>query len=280
LDELARDHTVYAVDLLGFGRSSRHPFSGQTPEDAEKYFVDSFETWRKTLGLDKFHLLGHSMGAYLSAVYTLQEPSRVSRLILADPWGLPERPADWDDRIPAKWKAIIKVVSSISNSPLSLLRAAGPIGPSLIQRVRPDLVNKFGRFFPDEDRTALDYIYHVNAQAPAGEEAFAKLTVPIGFAAKPLVNRLHEISEDVPVSFIYGEDTWMDIRVGVKAKESMKSPTDFVVIPNAGHHVYIDNYDLFNEAVKLATKGKMATLSEKLRGVLESALQPGRGQRR
>jgi pimeloyl-ACP methyl ester carboxylesterase len=39
-------------------------------------------------------LLGHSFGGYLSAAYALKYPENVQHLILADPWGLPEKPVD------------------------------------------------------------------------------------------------------------------------------------------------------------------------------------------
>jgi pimeloyl-ACP methyl ester carboxylesterase len=269
LDELSKHHTVYAIDLLGFGRSSRAPFPGKTAEEAEEYFIQSLEAWRATLGLEDFDLLGHSMGAYISTTYALKYPTNIKRLLLADPWGVPEKPPGWENRLSPVFRTIFKVVSSLSNSPLSLLRAAGPAGPALIGRVRPDLINKFGQFFPEKDSTALDYIYHVNAQSPAGEEAFGKLLGSFAFAARPLVSRIHNLPETLPVSFIYGEDTWMDKHSGIVARQAVRGPTDFVVIPDAGHHVYIDNFPLFNEAVALATKGKLSVLSNKLSGLID-----------
>jgi len=99
LKELSQKHTVYAIDLLGFGRSSRTPYTGKTTDQAEAYFVDSIEEWRKAMNLQKFHLLGmrlfgellinnilgHSFGGYLSSIYTLKHPESVHHLLLADP---------------------------------------------------------------------------------------------------------------------------------------------------------------------------------------------------
>lgn len=57
-DAIAEHHTIYAIDWIGFGRSSRPPFKGKTPEEAEEYFLESFEAWRRTVGLERFALLG------------------------------------------------------------------------------------------------------------------------------------------------------------------------------------------------------------------------------
>ena len=44
----------------------------------------------KTLGLEKFHLLGNSMGGHIALLYTLQHPDRVESLILSGSSGLYE----------------------------------------------------------------------------------------------------------------------------------------------------------------------------------------------
>ena len=135
IDALAKHRTVYAIDLLGFGRSSRPQLSGD-PLEAEEQFVTSIEQWRQEIGLEKFVLLGHSFGGFLASSYTLKHPSRVQHLILADSWGFSEKPAELQYNIPT-W---VKVVATLIRpfNPLAGLRAAGPWGK----------FEKFNPFFP------------------------------------------------------------------------------------------------------------------------------------
>lgn len=91
---------MYALDWLGMGRSARVPFIVKAKRDdiagrvheAESFFVDSLEQWRVKMGLEKMTLIGHSLGAYLSVVYALKYPTRVNKLILLSPAGVPRDP--------------------------------------------------------------------------------------------------------------------------------------------------------------------------------------------
>lgn len=72
---LAKNRPVYAFDTLGFGRSSRPKFK-KDPAEAEIEFVESIEAWRKEMKLEKFVLLGHSLGGFLATSYALKYPER------------------------------------------------------------------------------------------------------------------------------------------------------------------------------------------------------------
>ncbi|KAI0617844.1 Alpha/beta-hydrolase [Pyrenophora tritici-repentis] len=97
---------VFALDLLGMGRSSRPPFKIHAKdkvtkiEEAESWFVDALEEWRIKRGLDKFTLLGHSLGGYLAIAYALKYPGHLNKLILASPVGIPEDPYAVDEEMP------------------------------------------------------------------------------------------------------------------------------------------------------------------------------------
>ncbi len=49
---LSEHFHVYFFDVVGMGASSRHPFNIQTNDEAEKYFIDFIESWRKEVGLE------------------------------------------------------------------------------------------------------------------------------------------------------------------------------------------------------------------------------------
>ena len=59
---------------------------------AEHFFISSLEEWRKSVGVEKMILVGHSLGGYLASAYTVRYPERVSGLILVSPAGVPRGP--------------------------------------------------------------------------------------------------------------------------------------------------------------------------------------------
>lgn len=107
LAKLYGNLVIHAIDMPGFGNSARPLFPKEliklnknaTAFDeikqvvgVELWFIDKFELWRKAKKLEKFILVGHSMGAYLLSCYLLKYNNQpggklVDQFVLVSPMG-------------------------------------------------------------------------------------------------------------------------------------------------------------------------------------------------
>lgn len=74
---LARTSTVYAMDLPGFGRSSKPPARYRLGDA-----VRALHGFVQAMGLGRVAIVGHSMGGAVGLTYALTHPARVERLAL------------------------------------------------------------------------------------------------------------------------------------------------------------------------------------------------------
>ncbi|XP_018580013.1 1-acylglycerol-3-phosphate O-acyltransferase ABHD5 [Anoplophora glabripennis] len=245
LDAFAATRPVYAIDLLGFGRSSRPNFSSDSSE-AEKQMVKSIEEWRKEMKLNDMIILGHSMGGFLAASYSISYPNRVKHLILADPWGFPEKPNELKE-VPLWIKTISYIMQPFN--PLAGIRVAGPFGPWFINAVRPDISKKYLVALRDPNLIP-EYIYQCNCQHPSGESAFHSMMVDFAWAKNPIVRRIDKLSPTIAITLLYGSRSWTDHSATDIIKEKrIHSYFKLQVVSGAGHHVYADKPEAFNQIV-------------------------------
>ena len=83
MPELAKRHRVYALDLIGFGQSDK-------PDAAysEAFMASVVSDFVDTMQLERFHLIGNSMGGAVSQRVAREMPHRVDRLVLVCSGGL------------------------------------------------------------------------------------------------------------------------------------------------------------------------------------------------
>ena len=83
IDALAQKARVYALDLPGHGQSSK------TPGDLSiEGLARALLAFLEGVGVERAHLVGHSMGGLVSLQATLFAPERVNSLTLIDSAGL------------------------------------------------------------------------------------------------------------------------------------------------------------------------------------------------
>src|SRR5262245_2623032 len=77
ISAISRVATVFAVDLPGFGRSSKPPARYRLADSAR-----ALHGFIQAMGLDRVAVVGHSLGAAVSLTYALTHPARVERVAL------------------------------------------------------------------------------------------------------------------------------------------------------------------------------------------------------
>ncbi|KAI0676948.1 alpha/beta-hydrolase [Trametes maxima] len=264
-----RGTSVYAVDWLGMGRSARVPFQVKAKREdidgrvreAESFFVDSLE----------------------DVAYALRYPTRVNKLILLSPAGIPRDPnssvpsreltdsqetgaSGHDSPEPADSKRVEDLRSSQQDAQRRESRGRKVLtylweqGWSPFQVVRstmfwgPMLVGKYSsrRFIglSEEDTRAMhDYILNITLAKGSGEYCISHLLAPGAHARRPMVDRIAALK--IPITFVYGDHDWMDPEGGKESVERLRQAGNglgrMYMIPHAGHHVYLDNPKAMND---------------------------------
>lgn len=226
---------LFALDMLGMGNSSRPAFriKAKDPQEkiaeAESFFVDALEEWRKIRKIEKFTLLGHSLGGYLAVSYALKYPGHLNKLILASPVGIPEDPrAVKNDVEPTSstlaneftqsQESIVQQDSAVKDaaapretlktprrnipgwfawlwdtnsvSPFSLIRIGGPLGPRFVSGWTS---RRFNHLPPEEAAALHLYAYNLFRQKGSGEYALTYILAPGAYARNPIINRIDQV---------------------------------------------------------------------------------------
>jgi len=87
---LAKHYRIYAPDLPGYGLSQ--PIDED--QDMSK-LVEFVEEFSKSLGLQRFHLVGHSVGGAIALHYALAFPHKIEKLVLVSSMYLGKDIAPW-----------------------------------------------------------------------------------------------------------------------------------------------------------------------------------------
>lgn len=84
LNELAQKFTVYAMDLWGYGYSTREPLDYGYP-----LYVEQVRLFMEALGIEQAALIGHSVGGGVVIAFTVRYPVRVQKIVLVGANGMP-----------------------------------------------------------------------------------------------------------------------------------------------------------------------------------------------
>ena len=231
---------VIYLDQRGSGRSER-PWRGEYSVAA---LVDDIEALRKTLGVDKLALMGHSFGGTLALEYAAKYPGHVAKVVLVS--AASDIPAacaarveyiarHYGDRLD-KARAEAK---ARNETPDTCFYAFNTVGPDLHQRVNDEVM------FPDlsigKRQDAIDARSGLRNTGELGNALFGG-----GFTAYRFA---HPERLTMPVLVLAGAE---DYAIGLPAQRALGQALPHarvVEYPGAGHFLYLDTPERFTRDV-------------------------------
>lgn len=124
IDVLAQTHRVWAIDLIGFGFSSRMT----ARRYSLKYSARTVREFMDAQGIERATLIGHSLGGAVALQTAHDFPERVARLVLIAPgtfWvGQIPTVANWAARVPAVPRALASISTTSPRIRLASFRHA------------------------------------------------------------------------------------------------------------------------------------------------------------
>ncbi|CAI2369950.1 unnamed protein product [Moneuplotes crassus] len=248
---LSENYHVYAIDLLGMGRSSRPKFLARTKTEAEDYYICSIEMWRESLGLDNMNIVAHSFGAYITSRYALKYPDKVKKIVFWSPHGCEPKPEDYEQKLKERLrggccrKCMLKTMLFIFKheiKPSRIIFCCGRcIGSCWIKNY---VKRRFVNMTDTEKEVAGRYLYQLLMREQSGEKAIFKLMKMPILAYTPIYDELDKLnSHKIEISFVYGDRDWIDTQMGgTNVSQLLKRRGEKVsIIHDSDHHLYLDN---------------------------------------
>jgi proline iminopeptidase len=234
--ELSEDRPVYFYDQLG---SMRSDMADSSDTYTVGYFVGELDEVRKSLGLDKVILMGHSWGGGLVAAYVLdRKPEGVSSLVLVSPFlsaALFEEDTRRNfDRLPEEFRKTIEAYDRDGNYGQEYQIAMVEYYKAYMCLQRP---------FPG---------VLMQAFGTMNEEVYGKLWGP---SELKLVGTLRDFdllpelgNLNLPVLIVGGDNDEVGVE-GMRVCQLAIPNARLAVIPGAAHMNYLDQPELFRSVV-------------------------------
>ncbi|KAL3232383.1 hypothetical protein RNJ44_04299 [Nakaseomyces bracarensis] len=277
--------SIHAIDLPGYGFSSRMDFPFEFPRDDTTvvcdWFLNRMHKFFEKRGLNDSEniVMAHSMGAYLMSFYVNKYPDSIKKIIMCSPAGISRSQYSINNNttdensITNEIKKIEKKVPwwykkfwDRNISPFVLVRKTSLLGSKITsgwtyRRFKPILINKEQNY--EQFEAMHKYSYAIFNMKGSGEYLLSFVLECGGDPRSPLENSLFSPnSTDFGIDnnglkksncdwvWVYGENDWMDINGARRVTENFLKRfgknSKVKTISDSGHHLYFDNYKSFN----------------------------------
>lgn len=232
IPELAKNFTVYAIDLPGHGYSSIDTKANYD----EPYFRSAVIAFIEKLNLNNVTLVGESIGAVLALTVASQLPERIKKVISSNTYDYDQRYGDGVRR--GNFLANF-VIGQFAIPYVGAMVAAMENLLFLGVIMKGGLKNKRwmpGKLLAEFDRVGRRTGYrHVERSTFAGWRTWGE--------ARSLYSNVK-----VPIKLVYGQNDW-STDAERKRTASDLGGVAICTIPNTGHFAFIDNPQKLTDTV-------------------------------
>jgi pimeloyl-ACP methyl ester carboxylesterase len=229
LGPLSAHHRVFAPDWPGFGQSDKPAISYTTD-----YYVHYLQHLLISLGLEQATLMGLSMGGGIALDFTLNDPARVEKLVLVDPYYGFKSPAD-------RWSYLYLRLPFVMDLPTLLGR-----NRTLVRWGLSHVLYRPARL----TQALIDEVHREALEKRAGKAytSWARSEVTWHGPRTEMESRLHELA--VPTLLIHGaRDKLVPVSFALRA-HALIAHSQLAILPGCGHWVQRDDPQAFLQAVE------------------------------
>ena len=208
---IRRHHRVIAVDLPGWGESTRID-SASYGYPAQ---VERLHQFLQQMGLRRFHLMGHSMGGFISSAYAAKYADEVITLTLIAPHGITEP------------------------QPSDLAQSVERGDNWLVVTSMPGFERLLGKCFAKRPSIPGPVLRSAAKEVVARSEKTGKIFDELQINVPPLVERLGQIK--APTLIIWGDQ---DKLIHVSAAEIFRKEvknSEALILKGSGHMPLMEN---------------------------------------
>jgi len=237
---LSKHFRIIAIDIPGMGCSSRNDINFKNHYDTEKYFIDRIKNALDKFNLTKFTLIGHSMGGYISGLFSIKFPEIVKNLILLSPVGISSSyyKIKYDG---VKEDLLCRLFYKIGSPPSMGYKFFNILSSFILDRFM-DVKLKDSWLYKDKDnfQNLKDFLNLIMRNVCCSEKAGLYLFDKDFRPYKPLTQHFKTI-KDINILFFYGENDWNPKQNADDLKQLIPS-VQIETVPESGHNMFFENY--------------------------------------
>lgn len=232
IDALKSDYRVIAVDLPGYGKSSKNPHEGTMT-----YYASIIVELMNKLNIENAVLAGHSMGGQISMVTAIQYPNRVKKLVLVAPAGFEE----FSEGQKA-WFHEVMTLSGVKLTPADAIST-----------------NAAYNFYNMPDYAEFIVTDRIAMREAEDFDNYCYIVVKSvhGMVDQPVFDKLEQIKQ--PTLILFGENDnlipnrYLNPGATKKIAEYgnlIMPASELIMVPKCGHFIPLEKPDVLNESIR------------------------------